>query len=208
MDEDIDPEDTYGTLDAVVDLDRLLANAQDRLYEGIEPVGTRPATPIQKATLELAIPTISIAAGVRELIREGCLVPALVLLRSLIERTATLNYVIHVPGALEMWESGWPHQSRPSLRLRLSSMLRLSGDAADQLMEAMSAYNGMVHGDPKAAGQNRIQLPGDDMPVAITHDYGSPQRASAIALEAGVMLAYLSALIEVAYPENPLEPHE
>jgi hypothetical protein len=56
-------EDAYRTLDAVIDLDRLLANAQDRLYDGIEPVATRPATPIQRRHMSLRSPRSALPLG-------------------------------------------------------------------------------------------------------------------------------------------------
>src|SRR5579871_4730804 len=61
---------------------------------------------LQKAASQIIPQGINIALSIRELVRQGYLFPALVLMRPLIERAAVLSYLNANPIAVALWESG------------------------------------------------------------------------------------------------------
>ena len=70
----------------------------------------RNLTPLQSAATELLPHGFSIALSIRELVRQGYLISAEILLRPLIERAAVISYLCEAPSALPLWEAGWPHK--------------------------------------------------------------------------------------------------
>jgi len=73
-------------------------------------------TPVQRAASEIVPGACSLAFSVRELVRQGYLLAARILLRPLIERVSTFTYLIDHDDAVTDWQSGWPHASQPSPR--------------------------------------------------------------------------------------------
>ena len=74
---------------------------------------------LQWAACQLVPAGISLALSVRELIRQGYLYGALVLMRSLAERATTVSYLRKCPEAVPLWTAGWKHGKRPSLSFML-----------------------------------------------------------------------------------------
>src|SRR5690348_9488010 len=64
-------------------------------------------TGLQEAACQLIPQGISLALSIRELVRQGYLYGASVLLRPLIERIAILRYLQAKPDEIGKWERGW-----------------------------------------------------------------------------------------------------
>lgn len=194
------PEDPYLSLEAVQHLDRLLVNLRETM-EGtgkrLGSVDTRSA--LQEVAMQVVPAASSIAQSIRVMIREGYLVSALILLRPLWERIATLCYLERHEEAITLWREGWPHRTRPSLKDRESAMMPGANHLLiTQLTTAVSAYNSVVHGDPTAAQQSLAQT-GDGIAYITDRDYRSPARAHSIAVETGVAVAFLIARTQVIF---------
>ena len=65
-------------------------------------------TDLQHAACQIVPQGINLALSIRELIRQGYLFAALVLIRPLIERAAIISYIHDHPEAIEVWKGGWP----------------------------------------------------------------------------------------------------
>lgn len=79
-------------------------------------------TPLQPAASELIPSASSVALSVRELVRQAYLLSALILARPLMERTATLSYLVEHPDAVALRADGWHHKSRPPMAARLDAL--------------------------------------------------------------------------------------
>ena len=77
---------------------------------------------LQKAACQLIPHGINLALATRELIRQGYLFAAVVLLRSLVERAGIITYLHKNPEAVETWKLGWKLGKRPSLTTMLETM--------------------------------------------------------------------------------------
>ena len=77
---------------------------------------------LQKAACQIIPQGINLALTIRELIRQGYLFGALVLMRPLIERTATISYLYSNPKEIEAWKAGWEYKERPKLPVMLEFM--------------------------------------------------------------------------------------
>jgi hypothetical protein len=70
----------------------------------------------QGAMCILVPQTITLALSIRELLRQGYLFGAKVLIRPLTERAVTMLYLWKNPAALQVWDDGWKHNERPNLQ--------------------------------------------------------------------------------------------
>lgn len=76
---------------------------------------THALSDLQKAACQIIPQGINLGLTIRELVRQGYLFGASVLIRPLVERAAIISYLYrHVEG-VEGWESGWKHGKRPGL---------------------------------------------------------------------------------------------
>lgn len=103
---------------------------------------------LQKAACQVIPQGINLALTIRELVRQGYLFGALVLMRPLIERAAIVSYLNKYPDKIEIWREGWQRNERP----KLTDMLKVMSDkidigAAKQICEL---FGHIVHGDPVA----------------------------------------------------------
>src|SRR5450759_4218689 len=61
-------------------------------------------SPLQRAGCQITPQGVNIALSIRELVRQGYLFPAMVLMRPLIERAAVISYLALNPRAVSLWE--------------------------------------------------------------------------------------------------------
>jgi hypothetical protein len=161
-------------------------------------------TRLQIAASQLVPGASSIALSIRELIRQGYLFSAMILLRPLVERVGTLTYLIQNPEALDPWERGWKHGTRPRFG-ELLSALRGSPGGTDgpsrELGLVAGRYHSLVHGDPQAAQETLIALDDGSPGFTVGKDLDSPDRADAVAFEATMYLVVLMARSAELFPE-------
>jgi hypothetical protein len=79
----------------------------------------------QRALCILVPQTISVALSIRELIRQGYLFGAKVLVRPFTERAVTILYMFKNPDALQVWDDGWKHNKRPTLQKMVDYSTRI-----------------------------------------------------------------------------------
>lgn len=116
-----------------------------------------PLSDLQKAAIQLIPQGISLALSIRELIRQGYLFGAVVMLRPLMERAAIISYLQKNPSAIALWNDGWKYRERPSL----ASMIDTVSDSKVDLQEAKQlceTLNHLVHSDPSGSDYNLAQL--------------------------------------------------
>ena len=110
---------------------------------------THDLTELQFAACQLVPPAMSLVASMRELIRQGYLLGAAVLLRPIIERIATLSWLCKHPEKVHQWHNGWEHGDRPNLHERMAAMP--GGASVEESRAVIQEFNGLVHGDPDAS---------------------------------------------------------
>jgi hypothetical protein len=153
---------------------------------------------LQRATIEIVPQAVSIALAVRELLRQAYLFPAVVLLRPLIERTATVAWLRAHPSAVSSWHTGWPAKARPSLPKMLTALLewdQLGGQDPSKAGEFAKLLHQIVHGDPSITHWNVVA----EIDGGFTHGMGkmlnSPGLCDFVAI---ITLHYLSLTTKLA----------
>lgn len=111
---------------------------------------------LQHAACQLIPSGVNLVLTIREMVRQGYLFGAVVLVRSLVERAAIISYLERHPEAVEVWRSGWGYRERPSLRKMLKEMQPDMTKA--EVDEVCDHLNHIVHGDPIGAEWNIVCL--------------------------------------------------
>jgi hypothetical protein len=168
-------------------------------------------TRLQRAACQILPNGFSIALSIRELVRAGYLFSAEILLRPLIERVAVISYLAEVGNsALDLWEQGWPHKTRPPLSKMLGSIKEyakfdqksMSVMKMPELMHQMTKhFNSIIHADPGGLDTN-IGLTTNRsigyLSGASVHD---PKRCDRIRAQAVTYISLLSIRAAEIFPE-------
>ena len=142
-----------------------------------------------------------------QIVRQGYLFAALVLVRPLIERAAIISYIHDHPDAIEKWKSGWRFRERPPLSTMLHSMARGMVEFEDA-KDLCEHYGHIIHGDPISAEWNRIPLNDGSLGYAVGKVLNAPSLCDELALQGWVYLRVVIAKATSCFPEvKPPESH-
>jgi hypothetical protein len=162
-------------------------------------------TDLQRAACQVVPQAINLALSIRELIRQGYLFAALVLVRPLIERAAIISYIHDHPEAIEKWKTGWRFRDRPSLSTMLLSMA--GGQQELQVAKDICEHYGhIIHGDPVSANSNIIPLNDGSLGYAVGKVLSAPELCDELALQGWAYLRIVVAKATACFPE--VEPPE
>jgi hypothetical protein len=108
----------------------------------------RGLTLLQAASVDIFPSTLSIGLSIRELVRQGYLYGAVVLIRPLMERALTHQYLVTEPSALSIWSQGWDYSKRPKMNEMLAKI-----DQSNILngLNPFKHLNEHIHADPKGS---------------------------------------------------------
>jgi hypothetical protein len=153
----------------------------------------------QKALCIIAPQTISLALSIRELIRQGYLFGAKVLIRPFVERSVTMLYLFHNDEGLKLWNEGWDHKKRPSLQKMFESLNeKLLGGLYPSMKGFTHDFNSATHGDPLSARWNVVLR--DGVPVFLaSKNLNSPELADEVCAEAIPWLASAMGMMSAAF---------
>ena len=142
----------------------------------------------------------SLILATRELIRQGYLYGAAVLLRPIVERVSTLSYLCDKPKSLTIWKNGWKYGERPTFKQLIENMGQNAFlDGKDELIKMLHS---LVHGGEDSLTFGAME---DDLSVAGFSSgkvLNNPSRCNDIALLACMMLIILLARTAQVFPPN------
>jgi hypothetical protein len=157
-----------------------------------------PMSPLQRAAAQIVPQGLNIALSIRELIRQGYLFSALVLVRSLVERAAIISYLYQRPDALPLWERGWNHGERPSLAKMLAETHPSKDiEGARKVCETL---NHVVHGDPYAAEFNLVALGEDAWGYSVGRVLSNPELCDFVCDQSISWLTVLASIASGCFP--------
>lgn len=175
-----------------------LISATLNLNQHVAPI-TRAGemTDLQRALCQIIPSALSISLSIRELIRQGYIYGALVLLRPLAERTVSGLYLQKVQSALPLWHSGRVHGKRPGFAKMVQEIW---GDLHPDANLAMTtSLNSLVHGDPQSAEWNLIFGSSGAPAYAVSKILDRPDICDHVALEAVTYLEELTGLMTTEF---------
>jgi hypothetical protein len=155
---------------------------------------------VERAVIQLVPTSLSIAASIRELLRERYVPSAKILVRPLLERTAVLDYLVNEPEAIKLWDAGWPHRKRPRLATLIARMTGTS--AADEtLIQQMIVddFNSVVHADPQGSEKFVFQHPEHGKVYSFGRTVGSEGMADNVAAATAMAATFLASNAKRAF---------
>ncbi len=158
-------------------------------------------TYIQKAACQIIPQGINLALTIRELVRQGYLFGALILMRPLIERTAIISYLHSYPSEVEAWKAGWEYRGRPSL----AKMLETMSDKHDisDAKQICEVFNHIVHGDPIGSNWNLVRLTDYGLGYSVGKVINDPELCDFICFQSYCYLIVLMGMMAACFPNGP-----
>lgn len=163
----------------------------------------RSLSRLQHALCILVPQTITLALSIRELIRQGYLFGAKVLVRPFTERTVTILYLSKNPDGLQIWDDGWKYNKRPKLQEMVEYLNQEPLQGAFASLKGFThELNSATHGDPLSAQWN-VVLRDDGAPVfPVSKNLCSPQLADEICVEVIPWLAATMGIMSAAFGQE------
>jgi len=159
---------------------------------------THKLTDLQKAACQIIPQGINLALSIRELVRQGYLFAAVVLMRPLIERAAIISYLHEHPGAVTLWKDGWRYKERASIKEMLAAM---KGDANITEVQAIcDTFNHIVHGDPIGSSFNLIELGDGGLGYSVGKVLNHPELCDFICFQSYCYLIVLMGMMAACFP--------
>lgn len=119
----------------------------------------RALTDQQRMACQVIPQALSIMLSIRELIRQGYLFGAHVLVRSLVERAAILLYLDLHPEEIEKWNRGWHAGDAPSLSKMFDAIQKKQQrDAPVPGRDLTASMNTLLHAKPDSAPWNLVSM--------------------------------------------------
>lgn len=153
---------------------------------------------LQKAACQLIPQGINLALTIRELVRQGYLFGALVLMRPLIERTAIISYLAEHPDEIEAWKSGWQFKQRPKLATMLASMKGVK--EIEEAKNICELFNHIVHGDLIGSSWNIVHLSDGSLGYSIGKVTDDGNLCDFICFQSCCYLIVIMSMMQVYFP--------
>jgi len=160
---------------------------------------THKLTDLQHAASQIIPQGINLALSIRELVRQGYLFGAAVLMRPLIERAAIISYLHEKPEKVSVWEEGWKHGERPSLAEMLATMTRRHF-SQEEAQKTCTLFNHLDHGDPVGAEFNLVKLTDSSFGYAVGKTLSDAEFCDFICFQSYLYLIVLMGRMAACFP--------
>ncbi|MGO9268589.1 MAG: DUF5677 domain-containing protein [Candidatus Binataceae bacterium] len=183
--------------------DQLISSAMEQNAVTAPRSHGRVLTDHQNMACQVIAQALSIILSIRELIRQGYLFGAHVLLRPLVERAAILLYLNLYPTDIERWKRGW-HRDAPKLAEmfdKIQAKQQRNPMIAGRDMTA--TMNSLLHSKPDSAPWNMIPLGETGLGHAVSKILNRPDLCDDLCANAIPWLALVQGMMAVYFPKEP-----
>lgn len=141
------------------DFDQIISSAMEQNAATAPQSHGRALTDQQRMACQVIPQALSIMLSIRELIRQGYLFGAHVLVRSLVERAAILLYLHLRPEDIEKWNRGWHAGDAPGLAKMFDAIQKKQQhDAPVPGRDLTASMNTLLHAKPDSAPWNLVSM--------------------------------------------------
>lgn len=171
---------------------------QNTLVAEYTRINTNSLTDIEQAGCVLIPAAFSLLLSARELLRQGYVYGAAVLLRPIVERVAVLSYLCDKPTSLEVWKKGWEYKKRPKFTQLIDNLAKNTEQQGKN--EFIYILNSLVHGGEDSLSFGAL---GGDLSCSgfssgkVTNN---PKKCNDVALISTMMLVILLARTNQVFP--------
>lgn len=195
-------DEPYLGRELLCEFDKLICACLD-LNSKCAPVShSGPLSDLQRALCILVPQTITLGLSIRELIRQGYLFGAKVLVRPITERSVTMAYLSENHEALAIWNEGWHYRKRPKLQQMVEYLNEKFQGPFPSMKGFTGDLNSATHGDP-LSGQWNVVVREDGAPVFLpSKNLQSPGLADEICTETIPCLALTMVVMSTAFGDE------
>lgn len=159
----------------------------------------------QKMACQVIPQALNIALSIRELIRQGYLFGAYVLLRALVERAAILLYLNFFPEEIEKWNSGWQinkDPKAPSLAKMFDAIQTKKGEFIAHGRDLTAAMNSLLHAKPDSAPWNMVNIGDGKLGFASSKILNRPDLCDDLCVNAIPWLVVVQGMMIAFFPDE------
>jgi hypothetical protein len=159
----------------------------------------------QRMACQVIAQALSIMLSIRELIRQGYLFGAHVLLRALVERAAILLYLHLYPEAIDCWNRGWNQQDAPGLAKMFDAIqAKQQRDPQVRGRDLTASMNSLLHAKPDSAPWNLVPMGENGFGHAVSKILNRPELCDDLCANAIPWVAVLQGMMAAYFPEAPV----
>jgi hypothetical protein len=200
-------DEPYLGRNLLLHFDQLISSAMEQNAFTAPRSHGRALSAQQEMAGQVIAQALSITLSIRELIRQGYLFGAHVLLRALVERAVILLYLHLHPTEIERWKRGWNQGDAPGLAKMLDAI-----KAKQQLHTSVSgrdltaAMNSLLHAKPDSAPWNMVPLGDRSAGHAVSKILNRPDLCDELCANAIPWLAVVQGMMAAYFPDDPAAP--
>ncbi len=190
--------------DLLFHFDRILSSAMEQNSITAPTSHGRSLTDQQHAACQLIPQALSIMLSIRELIRQGYLFGAHVLVRAFVERAAILLYLHLYPEKIECWNRGWQQKEAPGLAKMFDAIqakqdrnLRVPG------RDLTASMNSLMHAKPDSARWNLISIGENRVGHAVSKILNRPDLCDDLCANVIPWVAVVQGMMAAYFPNEP-----
>jgi hypothetical protein len=159
----------------------------------------------QNMACQVIAQALSIALSIRELIRQGYLFGAHVLLRALVERAAILLYLHLYPNDIERWKRGWQQGDAPGLAKMFDAIqAKQQHNPVVAGRDLTATMNSLLHAKPDSAPWNMVRLGETGFGHAVSKILNRPDLCDDLCANAIPWLVVVQGMMAAYFPSEPV----
>jgi hypothetical protein len=184
--------------------DLLISSAMEQNAVTAPTSHGRTLTDHQRMACQVIAQALSITLSIRELIRQGYLFGAHVLLRALVERAAILLYLHLLPEEIQKWNRGWHQKDAPSLAKMFEAIQsQQERDSVVRGSDLTAAMNSLMHAKPDSAPWNLVPLGDKGVGHAVSKILNRPELCDDLCANVIPWLVVIQAMMAAYFPREP-----
>jgi len=165
----------------------------------------RALTDHQGMACQVIPQAISITLSIRELIRQGYLFGAHVLLRALVERAAILLYLHLYPEEIDRWNRGWHQQDAPGLAKMFDAIqAKQQQDPSVRGCDLTASMNSLLHAKPDSAPWNLVSMGEKGLGHAVSKILNRPELCDNLCANVIPWVAVVQGMMAAYFPHEPI----
>ncbi len=158
-------------------------------------------TDIEQAGCSLIPSAFSLILSIRELLRQGYLYGAAVLLRPVVERVSIISYLCDNKKAISTWKNGWNYPDRPTFNQLINNLTQdTPHEGKDEFIKMLHS---LIHGGEDSLSFGAMK---DDLAVfgfSSSKVVNNPAKCNDIALiSCSMLIILLARMVQIFPPET------
>lgn len=184
--------------------DQIISSVMEQNSRTAPTTHGRPLTDHQRMACQVIPQALSITLSIRELIRQGYLFGAHVLVRALVERAAILLYLHLHPGEIDHWNRGWHKQDAPSLANMFDAIqAKQQRDPAVRGRDLTASMNNLLHAKPDSAPWNLVSIGEKGLGHAVSKILNRPELCDELCANVIPWVAVVLGMMAAYFPGEP-----